>query len=148
MAQKIEVVPWSYLSSREVSKPKEQTPVDIKKVAKNCLFVSATLLAGATFALHGDFTAFASVPDAIPAMAQGGTGDFAAQLRIATKPIRDIITAFGHEIYGIFMLWAAIEMGIGKFQQGVSRMKSSTVAYIVLVWTPWIIETITKSAAQ
>jgi len=147
---KTQVVKWSDFFSREVSSPKEQTPIDVKKVAKKCLPVAATVLAGLNFALHGDLTAFASVPtsineDAIYAFANASNVEFAEKLRIATKPIRDIIMSFGHEIYGVMMLWGGIEALIGKFQQGVQRMKASTIAYILLVWVPWIVDTVSAT---
>ena len=149
---KTQVVAWADFYDKKpveaVKVAEAQKPMDLKEMAKKWVPVAVAVIGGVTVALHGDFTACASVPDAVPAMAQaGGVSDFSAQLRIATKPIRDIITSFGHEIYGVMMLWGAIEMVIGKFPQGVARMKSSTVAYIVLVWTPWIIKTISSTAS-
>lgn len=71
--------------------------------------------------------------------------DFADQLRKATQPIRDVIFAFGHEIYFVMMAWGGIEALIGKTQQGFSRMKASTAAYVILYWVPWIVGTVNQA---
>jgi hypothetical protein len=144
---KTEVIPWSTWRSKEDLSKKEQTQAKVLKVAKKCIPVALTVIAGVTFALHGDFTAFAAsgVPDnAVASLAQvaAPAADFGDQLRKATKPIRDIIFAFGHEIYFVMMAWGGIEALIGKTQQGFSRMKASTAAYVVLYWVPWIVETV------
>lgn len=73
------------------------------------------------------------------------TVDFADQLRKATQPIRDVIFAFGHEIYFVMMAWGGIEALIGKTQQGFSRMKASTAAYVILYWVPWIVGTVNQA---
>lgn len=65
---------------------------------------------------------------------------FQAQLSAATKPIKDILYGFAHEIYFIFMSWGAIEALVGKPQQGFQRMKIATLAYILLFWVPWIVD--------
>jgi hypothetical protein len=141
---KTEVVKWAdghMLFSNENVKQKSIN-------RKNIIPISFAVLAGVTFALHGDFTAFASTPpEAVAAFAQEGanTADFADQLRKATKPIRDVIFAFGHEIYFVMMAWGGIEALIGKTQQGFTRMKASTAAYVVLYWVPWIVETVNKA---
>lgn len=138
---KIEVIPWAYLKEQPKAKP-------VKQTVKKAVPVALAVIAGVTFALHGDFTAFAiGQPEAVEAFAQSAsnTADFADQLRKATKPIRDIIFAFGHEIYFVMMAWGGIEALIGKTQQGFSRMKASTAAYVVLYWVPWIVETVNKA---
>jgi hypothetical protein len=155
MAQKVEVLPWGYFKQK-------QEPVKITFTVKNqdtvrrikkALYASAAVLAGVTFAFHVDPALaasmdFTSAHDAVPVMAQqaANAGDFAARLRTATEPIREIIKAFGHEIYAIMMLWGGVEALIGKFQQGIQRMKASTIAYILLVWVPWIVDIVTATA--
>lgn len=84
----------------------------------------------AAYAVHGV---------TVPAMAAAGP-DFSA----ATKPIKDIIFGAAHEIYFIFMSWGALEALIGKAQQGFTRMKVATGAYILLYWVPWIVDAVNK----
>ncbi|HYK57358.1 MAG TPA: hypothetical protein VEV15_12895 [Flavisolibacter sp.] len=146
---KTQVISWSeFYGKKEVEAPKVK---DFKTTAKKLVPVAVAVIAGVTFALHGDFTALAApiTPDgdAVAVMAQGGA-DFAGQLRKATKAIRDIIFAFGHEIYFVMMAWGGIEALIGKTQQGFGRMKASTAAYVVLYWVPWIVETVSKAVPQ
>jgi hypothetical protein len=91
--------------------------------------------AHAAYVVHGATSAAVAVP-AIAAAAP----DFSA----ATKPIKDIIFGAAHEIYFVFMAWGALEALIGKAQQGFTRMKVATGAYILLYWVPWIVDAVNK----
>lgn len=128
---KTQVVEWKAFIQGEV-KPK--TPVKQKEFKFNWTLAAAAVIVGMNIA-HGIAVAD---PAAIPAMASAAGPTFQQALSAATKPIKDLIYGFGHEIYGIFMAWGAIEVMIGKASQGFNRMKTATLAYVLLWWVPWI----------
>lgn len=109
--------------------------------------LASAVITGGLFLLKATALAHAApvvAPVAVAAMAMAGPIDFASQLALATKPIKDVIFGFAHEIYFVFMAWGALEALIGKPQQGFSRMKISTGAYILLFWVPWIVDQVNK----
>lgn len=86
----------------------------------------------------------AMVGEAVPVMAAAAP-NFTAGLHKALEPIRTLIMGFGHEIYGVFMIWGAIEVMIGKTQAGFNRMKLATLGYVLLVWAPKIVDWISSA---
>lgn len=96
--------------------------------------------AHAAYVVHGATSAAV----AVPAMAHVATAAAAPDFSVATKPIKDIIFGAAHEIYFVFMAWGALEALIGKAQQGFTRMKVATGAYILLYWVPWIVDAVNK----
>jgi hypothetical protein len=115
---------------------KNKLTLNINTVSK----VTSVVLIGISV-LNGDIsTAFAS-SNSITAMVDP---NFQDTLSKATKPIKDIIFGFAHEVYFVFMAWGALEALIGKPQQGFTRMKIATGAYILLFWVPWIVDQVNK----
>lgn len=132
---KVQTLDWGAFMCGEI---KEKAPM-LARMNKALM-----ALGGTAFALsfvHG--IAFADPAAAVPAM--GIDPSFQQAISTATKPIKDIIFGFAHEIYFVFMSWGAIEALIGKPQQGFSRMKISTGAYVLLFWVPWIVDQVNKA---
>jgi hypothetical protein len=100
----------------------------------------AGVVTAAVMVVHGA-PVFAS-PDAITTIATDPS--FQAQISAATKPIKDVIFGFAGEVYFVFMAWGALEALIGKPQQGFTRMKTATAAYILLYWIPTIVQMVNK----
>lgn len=130
MAKKIEALEWKAFMGGTV-KPKEESKAPVRL---NSTAIAAVVIAGITLAQSVGF----AEPAAVPAMAASEV-PFQQALSTATKPIKDLIYGAGHEIYGVFMAWGAIEVMIGKPAQGFTRMKTATLAYILLWWVPWIV---------
>lgn len=76
-----------------------------------------------------------AAPAAVPTLA--GTG--IEELHKAVEPIKQLIFGFAHEIYFVMMAWGGLEALIGRFESGFRRMKTATLAYIILFWVPWIV---------
>lgn len=102
---------------------------------------AVAVIVGLTLA-HAGFPMHHVGAEAIPAMAQA---DFGTNLHTALAPIHKLIKGFAHEIYAVFMAWGAIEVMIGKTQQGFSRMKTATLGYILLYWVPLIIDMVNSA---
>lgn len=105
--------------------------------------ILATTLVGAKITVTSAVTS----GNAVAVMASVASDPtFQAQIANATKPIKDVIFGFANEIYFVFMAWGALEALIGKPQQGFSRMKTATGAYILLYWVPWIVKQVGRVA--
>jgi hypothetical protein len=136
MAQKIEALEWNSFMSGKV-KPKLEISTS-KTLVKKVVMIT-TFIAVESILLH-TIPVLAGSPNSIAAMAT--TPDFQMKLSQATAPIRSLINGFAHEIYGVFMAWGAIEVMIGKSQQGFTRIKVATLGYVLLFWVPWIVDTV------
>jgi hypothetical protein len=133
---KVQALKWNEFFAGSVV-PKQEQNQHVKK-ALVLLSAGAALTVSGVLLAHGVHVS----PDAITAFAHSAASDpsFQAQLAQATKPIRDLINGFAHEIYFVFMSWGALEAMIGKPQQGFTRMKTATFAYVLLFWVPWIVD--------
>ncbi|GIP38617.1 hypothetical protein J31TS4_18970 [Paenibacillus sp. J31TS4] len=121
--------------------------VEVKKGTRPAAFNGKAVAAAgaATIALCISHVVPVSAHEAITAMAAvAPDASFTEQLSVATKPIKDVLFGFAHEIYFFFMAWGALEALISKPQQGFTRMKVSTAAYILLYWVPWIVDQVNK----
>lgn len=137
---KTEVISWDAWRKGDLNDDAPQ--FDYKKLLINAVVGGVTLTLALNFGVTDVLAFTGSEPEAITTMGSAGFGE---QLRKATQPIRDIIFSFGHEIYFVMMAWGGIEALIGKTQQGFSRMKASTAAYVVLYWVPWIVQTVNSA---
>lgn len=124
---KIKTLEWKPFFAGELIE-KNKRSVDWSKI----ITVVSVSAAGVTLGLNADAALAAGVNPA----------NFETTLAQATQPIKDIIFGFAHEIYFVFMAWGALEALIGKPQQGFTRMKIATAAYVLLYWVPWIVETV------
>lgn len=124
---KTKVIEWKPFFAGEVI-DKSKRPVDWSKFVT----VATVTGAGIVLGINADMALAAGVD----------TANFETTLAEATKPIKDILFGFAHEIYFVFMAWGAIEALIGKPQQGFTRMKIATASYILLYWVPWIVEAV------
>ncbi len=147
---KTQALDWKAFMSGEIREKGAAVPADpVKAEAPRAIApaLASAVLTGGLILLKTSALVHAApvaAPVAVAAMAMAGPADFATQLAAATKPVKDVIFGFAHEIYFVFMAWGALEALIGKPQQGFSRMKVSTGAYILLFWVPWIVDQVNK----
>lgn len=131
---KAQALEWGAWKNGEVKVKETITTERRKWISKQLKLVAAGALI--CIVLSNGATIFAD-PASVATIADGS---FAADLHKASEPIKEIIFGFAHEIYFVMMAWGGLEALIGKPQQGFARMKSSTAAYVVLFWVPWIVK--------
>jgi hypothetical protein len=141
MAKKIEALEWKSFMSGDVKTKfvviAPQQPSGKKLIKK--VVTMASIIAIESLIIH-TIPVFAGNGTSVTTMVM--TPDFQTKLTLATAPIRSLINGFAHEIYGVFMAWGAIEVMIGKSQQGFTRIKVATLGYVLLFWIPWIVDTV------
>lgn len=137
---KVQALEWNaFFQGRVVAKQSQivvvtedgKRPVGMPARIAGMAVVAITLVAATAIFPH---IIHAAAPAAVPAMAGG-----IAELSKAVAPIKELIFGFAHEIYFVMMAWGGLEALIGKPQQGFARMKTATLAYVILFWVPWIV---------